>query len=426
MKKYIIFIIACLFSVQAFAQVCFDKYFEEKTLRIDYVQSGNSQTQTAVIYELREEPVWGGPKKNLIDNLGRGGYYFKVYDKKSGELIYSKGYCTLFEEWLTTEEAKRETQAWLNSIVMPYPKDKVIVEFNARDRKTMEFSTMLRQEIDPESIFIDRRKLVENPVVKLLDNGGSADKVDMVFLAEGYTADQQDKFVEDARKFMDAMLATAPFDSRRDDFNVWAVGTISQEAGTSSCGTGVYRNTALGTGYYTFGTDRYLTTPDIKDIRDAVWNVPCDAIFLVINAETFGGGGMYNVYACGTADNEQTYGVFMHEFGHSFAGLADEYFGKPVAYDDTFYNLEKEPWEPNITTLVEFEKKWKDLLPEGTQIPTPLNDETKDKIGVFEGGGYVDKGIYRPVDHCKMRDYVDYCPACSRAILQVIDHLSDK
>lgn len=309
---------------------------------------------------------------------------------------------------------------------MPYPKDKIIVEFTARDRKTMEFFTMLRQEIDPESIFIDRRKLVENPVVKLLDNGNSSDKVDMVFLAEGYAADEQDKFVQDARKFMDAMLATAPFDSRRDDFNVWAVGTISQESGTSSCGTGVYKNTALGTGYYTFGTDRYLTTPDIKDIRDAVWNVPCDAIFLVINAETFGGGGMYNVYACGTADNEQTYGVFMHEFGHSFAGLADEYFGKPVAYDDTFYNLEKEPWEPNITTLVDFESKWKDLLPEGTQIPTPLNDETKDKIGVFEGGGYVDKGIYRPVDHCKMRDYVDYCPACSRAILQVIDHLSDK
>ena len=419
MKKYIILIVACLFSAQAFAQVDYDKYFEDGRLRIDYVQSGNSTTQTAVIYELREEPVWGGPRKNLIDELGRGGYYLKVYDKKSGKLIYGKGYCTLFEEWLTTEEAKHETQAWLNSITIPYPKDNVIVEFTVRDRKTQEFSTMLRQEIDPESIFIDRRQLFENPVVKLLDNGGSADKVDMVFLAEGYTADEQEKFVKDARKFMDAMLATPPFDTRRDDF-------ISQESGTSSCGTGVYKNTALGTGYYTFGTDRYLTTPDIKDIRDAIWNVPCDAVFLVINAETFGGGGVYNVYACGTADNEQTYGVFMHEFGHSFAGLADEYFGKPVAYDDTFYNLEKEPWEPNITTLVEFEKKWKDLLPEGTPIPTPLNDETKDKIGVFEGGGYVDKGIYRPVDHCKMRDYVDYCPACSRAILQVIDHLSDK
>ncbi len=415
-----------MLAIQASAQVAFDKFFENKSLRIDYVQTGNSKTQTVSVNKLREEPVYGGPKKNLIDRLNRGGYYLNVYDKSSGELIYSKGYCTLFEEWLTTEEAKKETQSWLNSISIPYPKNNVIVEFTARDRKTQQFSTMLRHEIDPKSIFIDRRKLTDNLVVKLLDNGNSTDKVDMVFLAEGYTAKEQKKFVKDARKFMDAMLATAPFDSRRSDFNVWAVGTISQESGTSSCGTGVYKNTALGTGYYTFGTDRYLTTPNITAIRDAVWNVPCDAIFLVINAETFGGGGVYNVYACGTADNEQTYGVFMHEFGHSFAGLADEYFGKPVAYDDTFYSLETEPWEPNITTLVDFDKKWKDLLPEGTPIPTPLNDDTKDKIGVFEGGGYLFHGIYRPVDHCKMRTYVDYCPACSRAIMQVIDHLSDK
>ncbi len=426
MKKQITFIIAGMLAIQASAQVAFDKFFENKSLRIDYVQTGNSKTQTVSVNKLREEPVYGGPKKNLIDRLNRGGYYLNVYDKSSGELIYSKGYCTLFEEWLTTEEAKKETQSWLNSISIPYPKNNVIVEFTARDRKTQQFSTMLRHEIDPKSIFIDRRKLTDNLVVKLLDNGNSTDKVDMVFLAEGYTAKEQKKFVKDARKFMDAMLATAPFDSRRSDFNVWAVGTISQESGTSSCGTGVYKNTALGTGYYTFGTDRYLTTPNITAIRDAVWNVPCDAIFLVINAETFGGGGVYNVYACGTADNEQTYGVFMHEFGHSFAGLADEYFGKPVAYDDTFYSLETEPWEPNITTLVDFDKKWKDLLPEGTPIPTPLNDDTKDKIGVFEGGGYLFHGIYRPVDHCKMRTYVDYCPACSRAIMQVIDHLSDK
>ncbi len=426
MKKQITFIIAGMLAIQASAQVAFDKFFEDKSLRIDYVQTGNSKTQTVSVHKLREEPVYGGPKKNLIDRLNRGGYYLNVYDKNSGELIYSKGYCTLFEEWLTTEEAKKETQSWLNSISIPYPKNNIIVEFTARDRKTQQFSTMLRHEIDPKSIFIDRRKLGDNLVVKLLDNGNSTDKVDMVFLAEGYTAKEQKKFVKDARKFMDAMLATAPFDSRRNDFNVWAVGTISQESGTSSCGTGVYKNTALGTGYYTFGTDRYLTTPNITAIRDAVWNVACDAIFLVINAETFGGGGVYNVYACGTADNEQTYGVFMHEFGHSFAGLADEYFGKPVAYDDTFYCLETEPWEPNITTLVDFDKKWKDLLPEGTPIPTPLNDETKDKIGVFEGGGYLFHGIYRPIDHCKMRTYVDYCPACSRAIIQVIDHLSDK
>ena len=197
------------------------------------------------------------------------------------------------------------------------------------------------------------------------------------------------------------------------------------DSGTSSSGTGVYKNTALKTGYYTFGLDRYLTTKDMKSIKDATWNVPCDAVFLLINAETYGGGGIYNSYACGTADNERTLNVFTHEFGHSFAGLGDEYFESTVAYE-SYYNLEQELWEPNITTLVDFDRKWKDLLPEGTPIPTPLNDETKDKIGVFEGGGYLSEGIYRPVDHCMMRDYAPFCPACSRAILQMTDFLSDK
>ena len=163
----------------------------------------------------------------------------------------------------------------------------------------------------------------------------------------------------------------------------------------------------------------------MKSIRDAVWNVPCDAIFLLINTDMYGGGGMYNFYACGTADNPRTPVVFTHEFGHSFAGLADEYFSSEVAYQD-FYNLKYEPWEPNITTLVDFDSKWKDLLPANTPIPTPLDAEHKDKAGVFEGGGYLPKGIYRPMDHCMMRDYAPFCPACSRAILRMIDFLTDK
>lgn len=352
---------ACL---QGAAQGTFEKYFEKKTLRIDFALSGNAQTQSAAIQQLREEPVWGGPVKNLIDTFGYGGYYVNVYDKTSKELIFSRGFNTLFEEWRTTAQAKVETQAWNNCVCIPFPKDKVIVEFTARDKSCMQFHSLLKTEIDPQSIFIDRTALKKNPVVKIQDKGDSNEKVDLLFVAEGYTAAEQDKFVKDAKRFMEALFKTPPFDQRRDDFNVWAVGTISEESGTSSSGKGIYKNTALNTGYYTFGVDRYLTTQDIKPIRDAIWNVPCDAIFLLINAETYGGGGMYNFYACGTADNERTLGVFAHEFGHSFAGLADEYFTSTVAYED-FYNLKHEPWEPNITTLVDFDKKWKDLLPEG-------------------------------------------------------------
>ncbi|MBQ6878777.1 MAG: peptidase M64 [Bacteroidales bacterium] len=420
-----IFGLSALLFMQACTQSTYDRYFEDKSLRIDYMSIGDAKTQTAVVHELREEPVWGGPKKNLIEPFGYGEYLMEIYDAASDELIYSRSFCSLFGEWRTTAEAKTETQAWYNSMSIPYPKDRIIVDLKARNKADMKFYSIMRHEIDPSSMFIDKAPLVDNKVVKIQDNGGPTDKVDLVFIAEGYTEAELDKFFKDAERFSEALFACPPFDTCRDDFNVWAVGTVSMDSGTSSSGIGIYKNTALKTGYYTFGLDRYLTTKDMKSIKDATWNVPCDAVFLLINAETYGGGGIYNSYACGTADNARTLNVFTHEFGHSFAGLGDEYFESEVAYE-SYYNLEKELWEPNITTLVEFDRKWKDLLPEGTPIPTPLNDETKDKIGVFEGGGYLSEGIYRPMDHCMMRDYAPFCPACSRAILQMVDFLSDK
>lgn len=420
---FILLVALCTSFVRA--QNDFEKYFEKKSLRIDFALSGNAEKQAAAIEQLREEPIWGGPLKNLIDPFNYGGYYIHVYDKASGKEIYSRGFNTLFEEWLSTEQAKHETQSWTNSASVPYPKAPAIIEIKARNKADMQFHTLLRQEIDPESIFIDRGKLKENRVVAIRKNGDPSEKVDLVFIAEGYTAAEQEKFVADAKRFTEALFHTPPFDSFLNDFNVWTVGLISEESGTDMSGKGIFNNTALNSGYYTFGIDRYLTTQDMKSIRDAVWNVPCDAIFMLINTDTYGGGGMYNFYACGTADHPRTPVIFTHEFGHSFAGLADEYFSSEVPYQD-FYNLKYEPWEPNITTLVHFEKKWKDLLPENTPVPTPSDKEYKDKCGVFEGGGYVSKGIYRPMDHCMMRDYAPFCPACSRAIRQMIDFLSDR
>lgn len=424
-KRLSLLLLTVLCSLSSLAQESFDTYFEKKSLRIDFALSGNLQHQSAAIQQLREEPVWGGPQKNLVDQFNYGGYYINVYDKATNKLIYSRGFNTLFEEWRSTEQAKTETQSWTNSASIPYPKAPVYIEITAREKSDMQFHPLLKQEVDPKSIFIDRGKLKENKIYSVQNNGSSTEKVDLVFIAEGYTAAEQEKFIADAKRFTDALFNTPPFDTRRNDFNVWAVELVSEESGTDISGKGIFKNTALNSGYYTFGVDRYLTTPDMKSIRDAVWDVPCDAVFLLINAETYGGGGMYNFYACGTADHPKTPVVFTHEFGHSFAGLADEYFSSEVAYQD-FYNLKYEPWEPNITTLVNFDSKWKDLLPAKTPIPTPLNDEYKEGIGVFEGGGYLAKGIYRPKDHCMMRDYAPFCPACSRAILRMIDFLTDK
>ncbi len=419
-----LFVYFILGSVSVYGQVDFAAYFEPKSLRVDFALSGHAREQSAALQQLREEPVWGGPVNNLLDPFGYGGYFVKVYDLQTNILLYSRGLNTLFEEWRTTDQAMKETQSWTNSITIPYPKKPVLFELLARERADNQFYTLWKTEIDPASIFIDKSPLKKHQKVKLLYNGDPSGKVDLVFLSEGYTASEMDKFETDARRFTEALFQTAPFSERRDDFNVWAVKLISEDSGTDKSGEGIFLNTALNSGFYTFGLNRYLTTPDMKSIRDAVWDTPCDAIFILVNSPTYGGGGMYNFYAIGTADNARTISVFVHELGHSFAGLGDEYFSSEVAYND-FYNLKTEPWEPNITTLVNFEAKWKKMLPPEIQIPTLVQRDNPNLFGVFEGGGYMAKGIYRPMNNCTMRSGTTFCPVCTKVIRQMIDYLSD-
>ena len=416
---------ALMVCLHAGAQLKYDTYFNSKKLRIDFALSGNVETQSAALIQLREEPVWAGPHENLIPPFDYGGYTLNAYDKESGKLIYSFGFNTLFEEWRTTAQAKAETQSWSNSVGMPFPLKPISIVLLGRDRATNKKDTLMALDIDPKSIFIDRGKLKDNPVVDIQIKGKSSGKIDLVFLAEGYTASEKDKFIADAKRFTESLFRTPPFDKCRNDFNIRAVCLESEDSGTDFSGRGIYINTALNSGFYTFGTFRYLTTPDMKSVSDAIWNVPCDAIFILVNKEVYGGGGMYNFYSIGTADNAQTQQVFVHEFGHSFAGLADEYFTSEVSYSE-FYSFNAEPWEPNITTLINFDSKWKNMLPANTPVPTPLQSPYADKVGVFEGAGYSSKGIYRPSDHCMMRDLTPFCPVCSRAILRMVDFWSDR
>jgi hypothetical protein len=424
--KFVISLLIAAFSVTTtFGQSDFERLFEPKTLRIDFSLIGNDKSQSAAIERLREEPIWSGPRKNRLDPFMYGGYCVKVYDKSSGNMIFSRGFNTLFEEWRTTDQAKNETQSWCNTVCVPMPKNNVIVELLERNRKDGKFYTMLKQEIDPKSIFIDRSPLDEYPVMKAHYSGSAESKIDLVFLPEGYTLEEMEQFRTDVKRFTEALFSTAPFDKCKSDFNIWAVEVPSKESGTDISGKDVFKNTAFDSGFYTFGIDRYLTTSNMRAIRDAVWNVPCDAVFVLVNSEVYGGGGMYNFYAIGTARNTHTMKVFTHELGHSLAGLADEYFTSSVAYND-FYDLKVEPWEPNITTLVDFESKWKNMLPKKSPIPTPADKEHKTILGVYEGGGYVAKGIYRPMIDCMMRNNQDFCPVCSRAILRMVDYLTDK
>jgi hypothetical protein len=407
------------------SQLKFDDYFEEKTLRFDFYLAGNAEHQNVFVDCFREEPHWGGPLAHLTDNPDYGEYCYRMYDEASGNMIYSRGFCSLFQEWRTTGEAQIVSRSYSQVIIMPYPKRNIRIEILARSYVTGRFEPLFKTSLDPKSICINREKRPEYPAAKLLHNGKPAQKVDLVFVAEGYTKNEMDKFRKDAARFTDFLFQTRPYGDRKNDFNVWAVECPSEESGVDIPGQNIWKNTALKSHFWTFGINRYLTAPDLSIIRDKVWNVPCDAVFVIVNSEKYGGGGIFNYYGLGTAGHELSNAVFVHEFGHSFAGLADEYFGSEVAYNE-FYNLNVEPWEPNITTLVDFGLKWKNMLPAGTLIPTPDNETGEGRTGVYEGGGYVTHGVYRPMINCRMRsNSAVFCPVCQRAINRMIDWTID-
>jgi len=426
MKTILILFVIHFQLTTVFGQIRFDDYFENKTLRFDFFLAGNAQRQDVYMDCFREEPLWGGPLTHLYDNPDYGEYHYRVYDEASGTLIYSKGFCSLFQEWRSTDEAKTCNRSYSQVIVMPYPKKNIRLEILTRSYDSGKFEPLFQTSLDPKSIYINREKRTEYPVTQILNNGNPHQKVDLVFVAEGYTKDEMEKFRKDAARFTDALFQSQPYSNRKNDFNIWAVECPSDESGVDIPGQNIWKNTALKSHFWTFGIDRYLTAPDLAAIRDKIWNVPCDAVFLIANSEKYGGGGIYNYYGIGTAGHQLSYSVFVHELGHSFAGLADEYFNSEVAYND-FYNLKVEPWEPNLTTLVNFDAKWKNMLSAGTPVPTPPDNSNENVLGVYEGGGYVTKGVFRPMINCRMHsNSAGFCPVCQNAINRMIDCTIDK
>jgi len=418
MKTIILFLFA---SITLFPQVNFNKYFFNKTLRVDYFHTGDSLHDSYSIDELKEEPYWGGSKTNLVDTFNYGKCEVKVFDQQDNKLIYSRTYSTLFDEWQTTDEARHTTKTFSETVIMPFPKEKIRIEFYSRDRQNILYKKFVYP-VDPDNYFISPERHLEYPSFEVIHNGDPAVKVDIVMLPEGYTKDEMEKFREDCRKFADDLFAVSPYSENKDKFNVWGVEAPSPEAGTDIPADGIWKKTLLNTTFYTFDLERYLMTPDYKSVRDLAANAPYDQIYILVNSDKYGGGAIYNYYSVCASGNRFSEYVFSHEFGHGFAFLADEYYTSDVAYND-FYPLDVEPLEPNITTLVDFGSKWKDMVDKDTPIPTPDILKYKNKVGVFEGGGYAVKGIYRPMEDCSMKSASvnNFCPVCRRAIQQMID-----
>lgn len=400
----------------------FNDYFADKTLRLDYLFVGNTQHQEVTLRELSCLPGWAGRRHHLSELPLKGDGQIHVRDKASGVEIYSHSFSSLFQEWLDTDEAKGSTKGFENTFLVPFPLRSVEIEtllFDARG----EVATRFVHTVDPADILIHAKGTGEILPHKYIWKGGDVEQcIDIAILAEGYTEEEMERFYQDATIAMESLFNHEPFGSMKERFNIVAVASPSIDSGVSVPRLGEWRRTAFGSHFSTFYSDRYLTTSDVRSIHDALSGIAYEHIIILANTDEYGGGGIYNAFTLTTAHHKDFRPVVVHEFGHSFGGLADEYFYENDTMTDTC-PLDVEPWEQNITTRIDFASKWEDMLTPGTPVPTPVAESKRYPVGVYEGGGYSTKGVYRPADYCRMRvnEWPEFCPVCQRALRRLID-----
>ena len=454
-----------LFSLPSFAA--------PRTLRVDYYHTGSSHEEWFSLDRIVLEPLeWPGNLNKTIDESQLGDYRFEVREQTTGKLLYSRGFNSVFGEWKTTEEALHGNRTFSESLRFPMPDEPVEVSLKERAGSGVHqdpqeaWKEVWKTVVDPKDKFIDRsRPPSPGTLLELQKMGDPATKVDLLVLGDGYTAAERGKFERDARRFMEALFSTPPFREHQKDFNVWGLCPAAEESGVSRPSSGIYRRSPVGASYDTFGTERYVLTTGNRALRDVASFAPYEFIEILVNGQTYGGGGIFNQYATVAIDNLWAGYVGVHEFGHQFAGLADEYYTSDVAYLPPA--TKTEPWEPNVTALLDRANlKWKDLVAAGTPVPTPWNQEEFDrferdiqrqrkelraagkaeaeidelfrkqrekedamlgsekyagKIGAFEGANYEAKGYYRSEVDCIMfTRYMKFCAVCRRAIERVI------
>ena len=454
-------------SRSAFAVPGFDDWSDGATLRVDYQHSGMAKEEAFALEGLRREGPWPGSRVNLVDPLDLGEYRFEVRDRATHRVLYAQGFSSIFAEWRTTDEAAARRRSFQESLRFPFPRRPVQVTVSRRGEDGA-FREAADFPVSPESQEIRREPLSgAGTVWTIFENGPPEGKVDLLVLGDGYASSEMPKFHDDARRLVGVLFATPPFSARKSSFNVRAIDLPSEDSGVDRPSDGVFRRSALNVTYDIFGSERYALTLDNATLREAAARAPYEFIEILINGEKYGGGGIYNLFAtCATRSGSTPY-IFVHEFGHHFAGLADEYYTSAVAYDTTRPIVE--PWEPNITAWLDPPAlKWKDLVAVGTPLPTPWGKEEYEafeakiqerrkalrarhapeaemdalfkeeidftrpflarpphggKVGLFEGAGYRARGLYRSSSDCIMftRNPERFCPVCARAIERVVD-----
>lgn len=404
----------------------FGEVFADSTLRIDYVLGADHGRVQAYEYRQIRLPRWAGRRHHLAELPLQGNGTLRLRDPQTHATLYATSFSSLFQEWLSTPEASDATRAFEHTVLAPMPRREADIEFTLFDMRGDTLAHTVTR-FRPDDILVASPSAPRHEVRRLHSGGDPSEAIDVVFLAEGYTPDEAEAFFAKAREATDEILGYDPYDSRRDRFNFTAIFTPSADSGVSVPKAGEWRDTPFGSHFSTFYSDRYLTTPRVWALNDAAAATPYEHIIVLANTDVYGGGGIYNDYMLTTANNPMFAPVVVHEFGHSFGGLADEYFYEGDVMDDS-YPRDVEPWEPNITTLTDFDSKWKGLLKPGTPVPTDPKDASRYPVGVYEGGGYSFKGVYRPADECRMRNntYPTFCGACRAALERLIDFYTAK
>ena len=425
MKKHILFLL-CLIAVSSTRAQVFADHFADKTLRVDYIFNGNASGQAICLDGLSALPTWAGRKHHLAELPLQGNGQIVMRNAASGKTIYTTSFSSLFQEWLETDEAQNVTKGFENTFLLPYPLQPVEIEITLLDPRRNVRASM-KHIVHPNDVLIEQKGNSHiTPHKYLLHNDSPEKCIDVAILAEGYTLQEIQTFYEDADIACKSIFDHEPFKSMKKRFNVVAVASPSTDSGVSVPRLNEWKHTAFGSHFSTFYSDRYLTTSRVKAIHDALAGIPYEHIIILANTEEYGGGGIYNSYTLTTAHHPMFRPVVVHEFGHSFGGLADEYFYDNDVMTDT-YPLDIEPWEQNISTQVDFAAKWKDMLSENTPVPTPAEVSENYPTGVYEGGGYSAKGIFRPAENCRMRtnEYPAFCPVCQRALRRIIEFYTE-
>lgn len=414
----------------------FNENFCDSTLRVDYIFGGGPGGINLMLDAQSKSAGWAGRRHHLNETPLAGNGTILVTDPLSGDTLYRNTFSSLFQEWIYTPEAGVNRRSFENSFLVPLPRREADITVSLRDNRHEEIGRLTHR-YRPDDELVALRG--NNPLpFKYIHKGGDPENaIDIAMLAEGYRPEEMDSFISSASKIVNEILSYEPYASHKDKFNFVAVMSPSRESGVSVPLKNQWRDTAFGSHYSTFYSSRYLTTPHVKKLHQSLEGVPYEHIIILVNTDEYGGGGIYNSYQIAAANNQLTLPVAVHEFGHSFGGLADEYFY--TENEDSTYPLDIEPWEQNITTLVDFPSKWVDMIKPGTPVPTPWVDNggtreermkeaaaagTKPEIvGVYEGGGYKAKGVYRPVETCRMRDnyHPSFCPVCERSLTRLID-----